>query len=288
MDYKKISRGGSGDVEREAVKKPEFEGRRRFLTTVAAAGAMIALLGVGSPAAQEKPFSGGGNAYDHSASTGEENKGAKIVNGINQETGRKIIPQSIVERLVKNAEEGSLLGVSTFPNQWIGGKPIDMYETDAFGYSAVEESENVIFQVKSKNVNWAEKIILTKEEAEGMKLYRFSGEKNLAASDEVVVMATGNRTAIWFFDASFQMPTLIQFSYPQNKRMPNFFEDGEVKPLKQAIGYENKDGEITIISVPENAIEGDSVLRVKINKAGAVSSEILIYKEEKIEIMQFG
>lgn len=251
-------------------EKPQLtnsgSGRRKFLTTIAGAGAAIALLGSRNVRAQnEKTFSAS-NPWG-----GQEEKkaeGAPPEKKKTGESGSKTIGREEVERLIENTKREQYYLVPNAERVVQGSEKIEC--------SAATSGEDFVVAVKSKEGQFEEKVVLKNADRETVAIANFEPNGN-ALFEDVMVISGNGKLAVCLQEKG-GVPSLVQISSTQNKRMPNFF-DGEDKKLKQAIGYENKGGEITIISAPENPIEGDKVLMVKISKKGEVSSSVCEMKE---------
>ena len=250
----------------EGVRAPE-NGRRKFLA--AGAGAAIAVLGARYLPAQEKTF-GASNPWGEQGKT--ESKPVKEKAG-----SRKTITEEEVKGLIENAEKEMRFSAG---NPWAGETNVTRTKNFKCEYSEGKTSLGIA--ISSRKSEWKDKIVFYEAIKKGSSSMDFIPKNHDLVDDELLVFAAGGKLAVCFQDKNFEMPVLLEFRAGSGRQMFTIPNPGKDSPMEQkqafqkpVIGYEHKDGEITIISAPETLQEGDKVLMVKISKGGEVSSSIL-------------
>lgn len=242
-------------------------GRRKFLTIVAGAGAAVALLGSQSARAQEKkPFSAS--------------------NPWTTEGGKKMISKEQVEGLIQNARKGKK-GLNPFK---VGGPE----STKHFRYEVSEDKNGFSVELYFKKSAWKETVAFNASEANGAA-YVFKPKGHAAIEDELLVFAAGGKMAVCFLDKTIGAPVLMQFSLgsgeiPKLKQpvagskppkiesawgMPNPGKNSSEPTNKTGsakIGYECKDGKITLLSAQGKMENGGTVPMVEVTADGTVLS----------------
>lgn len=240
-----------GPQERGQVKRKveAGSGRRKFLTTIAGAGAAIALLGSRSAAAQEKK---------------------KLPDATSMETSKKTINKDDVKRLLNT--ENKELDVEEV--NFFGGDP--RTGTKNFRYDISEKKGGFSVMISSKKAGWKEEVVFPGIKKEDANVAIFKPKGNDAIADELLVFAGRGKIAVCFQDKNHGTPVLMQFSGAKQ-------ETSKVK-----IGYENKDGEVVVISAPKKVGKGDKVLAVKVSGNGIISSTVLECSEATMAVIEWG